>query len=1304
MNGFKLNRMRKMSGNIELNYKKLAGNGNKAPSLVDLEIIAQEKYAIILGAPGSGKSTTMKELQNRIKNSLCIRVNEFLEDEIDTSSYSVILLDAYDEYYVNQQSNRGYIIDKLLRKASKNNQNIGVIIACREAEWESTKLSCNAQFEEKFETTPQVYLIQPFNKEQQKKLAQYHEIDELEEFLEKFGTTYLNNPLLNNIITELYKDDKNIKFNSLSDVYDQFITHAIREFNGLHISAQNGHKSIREIRRSMEYMALFHIFCNCTMFDDTALSDIGLDERGYSLKKLKQCLSSKVFTDKIFIHRSVSEYLAAHGIKRLLVSNSIESISIRKIASLFLTRGEIPSALTACYAWCAQILEGDELLKLKPLSVLQYGDINLLTLYKKKILINEICENSSSNPYFMARSPTLHWADLYEEGLDVLLMQNYNESYRNTHVIRFIATIISRANKLSADIRGWVKYILDNQTQCLDEYIDFITIFNDEPAYLIDYLDKIKDGIYQDSENRMKTEILEIVYPKYIDCDDLVPYLISYEDSNSYNDFRFLLRTPPNKTFGLLLDLHQSLSEFGKNPIYSLPDHCHELVRHYLSYVLDRFEIAESEPEKKGIITNIYQELIDLWKNYDKYSPIDVSFYSEIKERFSTQELGDRLADLHFENFINSNDSAISMYMAVDETKLFFPLYSNSHPWKLLIEKANNALSKDVNKCILWELFGYKEKLTQFEKDTLLYQIQDLGLMEEYKEFLSKPKRDWEVESKKRSEKYKLKTIQNEKNGKALKISRDTYFNSLKNHEILSNKKLLCFLSNIFRYHNDHWINYFSDSSLIERLKKILAQFIFAETDILKEATLDQLADKSHSSNYNTDDLCYTSYCLNGNKSFDILNDDFKAYLYIVVRLNAPIGGIIHYDKGERLGDKAFRFDALISYFKLLYKHHADFLSNYFDDITNKLSIVDFDIMLGVVGMPANKQDNVISSAILGWGVYLDVTELEIIKEQLTRIKLEDKKILEKCESVIKFRKTNSQFSKTDILNLFEILCELPNRFEYLCSSDKIEILDVLMTYFCSEKSVEFKSGFMSTKDWCVDFLKYSALTLLPDEELDLLLNKLKEKRNSDIWVLRIQDEKRMRSKKDAENDYESITIEKLKEFIQNQGIISNQCFFAYVTEEVEKLARLIERNEENEKKLFYEKNNSSEENRCRDLFLAMLHPVIEKNAIFVREKNIGVNRVDLNIRYKRNDRFNVRIECKRANHGELKSAVKTQLIDQYMQDGDTTGIYLIFRFNFRDKTFESKLKEIRDNIPERDRYRVEVIVIDLRLPESIVK
>ncbi len=277
----------------------------------------------------------------------------------------------------------------------------------------------------------------------------------------------------------------------------------------------------------------------------------------------------------------------------------------------------------------------------------------------------------------------------------------------------------------------------------------------------------------------------------------------------------------------------------------------------------------------------------------------------------------------------------------------------------------------------------------------------------------------------------------------------------------------------------------------------------------------------------------------------------------------------------------------------------------------------------------------------------------------------------------------------------------LQSVFEYkrkhflsLESNMKVKLLHYLFTEFNTTESLENESGFQSSRAICASFLNYDALGLVNEEELEELL-KLHYSED-DIWKNKILHKLNELKQVSADSEHAPYSLEKVKNFALLANIISYSDFFEDMTLKFENIKTIIESNRNNEKNAFYNEDGTAKnEESCRDIIFQRLSDKYGYDWEIIREKYEANNRVDLSIKYKSAQEFEVQIECKKDSNKQLYIGIKDQLLDKYFSEDVHYGIYLVFYFGLK-KNKEKMIDKINESIPPKHHDKIKVICIDL--------
>lgn len=386
-------------------------SNNNEPTVVSLLEIAENKVNnsfVLLGEPGMGKTRALNSFAEKVGGEY-ITANNFLIESATTINPEIFYcIDALDEARLN--SNEGVLsaIFKIIR--SSNLKYFG--ISCRIAEWTSSdKSALDYVTSQNFKELE----LLPLNESQQNQLLLTQNIHQPEQFLEQarqFGfKEMLGNPQSLEVLAYAFNRNQQRFPKNRKDAYKLACVSLLKEHNPIH-------RETKKISNTEKLLDIAGCLCSLLLLsnkniildlskDQLADNVMELDEvvdlmpKDFSKEELIEVYKSKLFKKDAGyqpIHRSISEYLAARFLDKQLQN---KTLLITRLNSLVLADNQhIVTNLRGLAGWLASLnTEFRKLiLKLDPVSILDYGDLYLLNASAKQELIESLA--SWSQFYF----------------------------------------------------------------------------------------------------------------------------------------------------------------------------------------------------------------------------------------------------------------------------------------------------------------------------------------------------------------------------------------------------------------------------------------------------------------------------------------------------------------------------------------------------------------------------------------------------------------------------------------------------------------------------------------------------------------------------------------------------------------------------------------------------------------------------------------------------------------------------------------------------------------------------------------
>lgn len=1221
------------------------------------EALQEGRITVILGAPGSGKTSLLKKYdQNHASRARYIKIKSFLKFPVTVENCTeIVLLDGLDESRCFEKDEI-FLMEELAHRILELPDEIKVVITCREMDWYGEN---DVQaLKDILGSIANVYKIQPMNELQQKELAELHDVDNIELFMEKFSRHgFLSNPQMFIMLVKLYKENPEKNFESKSELYREFIITA-REHNSSHDLRREYRLEPDEILKYTGYIALFYIFSDVGELDSSFLDKICDSSSGYPKTKLEATLRTALFTEYHFIHRTIAEFAAAMFIQEYKFSENCPS-SFLRIKNMFACHNKVATELRGTYAWLCSLSQNNEFIKIEPYYQLVYGDPSLFNDQQKRDILLEIKKYSLNNPYFWNFNGTELLSDIYDPRFDEFFIEELEEALKlDNHYVYLMIHIIVFNTLLSDKMIDFLKKkILQREVASYYKTNMLEGVSTDWP-FLMKVLELIGNGEIKDGDNTLKDKLLDLLYPDHIPLEKAVEYLMIYQESSMGGHGYFLFRTPYEQKFELIDQIYQ-LSKCKAG--IKLPNGTEFFIERYFCETVLKFEEELSAFQ----IYNILKHFKQYYHPYENL-PMEPSY--EMKELIHSnlkklQKLANELFSLYVDDILKSS-SAINK---IHEFEYLFSICPVSERSDILFNKMNLNFDKEINKELFYFALGGLPK-ENLDSENVKEIVQRFHFLDFYNEFLNPSKEEWTI-------KYEKEKRAREENRKNEILNFDEYFKNKSDNDIVD--KNLIWISQFIFVEKE--IPVFENTQ--KRLKNIIKNLYHTElskTDNLNIFSL--IKDKPIHRAY------YVSCSLNTNEELSQLDIQIQKYIYVNCILYSNVVGIIKNDfvKYFNVNNPELAKESLKYFLQYAVAEKVPTLKNvllpYFEkeNEIEKLREMAVACKMGVEYM--------VQTFLRLMAFRLDLRTLQ----QLNADVRSDANAHKIHTLIIFLEGKKAEFIESNAIVLSEFCSPSKYSFHSLSSDMKIRAIDYMISCFTTPESIEHVSGVQSARDLCATFLRRDCFYLLNLEEMQELQRR--RRNENDVWTHLITYRISELIQQEADSLKNSIPIQELKKFIISNTILSKKDFFIDVCCRLNELKKTIQDNRDNDKDAFYNQDGiPKDEDSCRDTMLHRLKDRYRNDLDMTKEGYEANNRVDINIRYKTDD-FEVQIECKKDNNRELCTSIKSQLIDKYFSSNVQYGVYLIFNFSNNDHF----LDKVTDSIPEGYKKNIEVICIDL--------
>ncbi|HCF37630.1 MAG TPA: hypothetical protein DER56_00915 [Thermosipho africanus] len=618
------------------------------------EKLLNNKISIILGSPGSGKTCLAKHLAEEFKGHF-FTISNFMEyfeiNEIEEiikaqDSNPVLILDGFDEYRIFEKSkiDTSKKLSIRIKKIIEKVDSLKIIITCRELDWYGDN---DKETLEKFlDLNVKVYYIKPLSDAQIKEFAKMYEVSNIENFISKFKSGgFLSTPQLLKISVELA--NKNI--NNKIELYEEFIKKAILEANNYHKEVLNINKMSNEaLFENLGYMAFFYIFAKIESFEEEILREIAKEEFEYKI--LEELVSNlKLFKNKVFIHRTFAEYLAAYFIYNYLMKK--RKIAKEIIKGLFLNDNFVYTEFRGTYAWFCSISQLEYFIDFDPFYQLLYGENNHFGIeFKKKILLSIKRYSVEINPYFI--NPNDFYLrgllnGFYDKEMDDFIIQEIEEAIKmKNHYLNVFELIISN-NRVSEKLKKFLFEKLKDNSLGEGFKVSVIKSQNFEVNKLKEVLNQLIENKIKDEDNRIKIAILNKIYPENIEIKETVEVIKTFKETSFINICKFLYKTPKEKQIELIELLEKEIMMPNRNN-YPYKFFC---IKNFLSDFY--YKLIKGYNGKNA--RNIFNTLKRVRQYYESCQSIEIEPFKSKVKKLSDKKLA-KLANELFKFYLEDID------------------------------------------------------------------------------------------------------------------------------------------------------------------------------------------------------------------------------------------------------------------------------------------------------------------------------------------------------------------------------------------------------------------------------------------------------------------------------------------------------------------------------------------------------------------------------------------------------------------------------------------------------------------------
>jgi hypothetical protein len=504
---------------------------------------------VVLGDPGSGKSTSFQQSAATEQNAVFVSIRDFLTLQVNRWAGKTLYLDGLDEQRAKTEDGRG-TLDRIRSKLDEL-ERPPYRLSCRAADWYG-----GSETERLRTVSPDgnvlVLRLEPLSDADIIAIAG-DTLPDPANFLSQAQRRGID-PLLRNPQTLeliLAEVQNGVWPATRVDLFQKACDRLLQEVNREHVVGQVGHVPLARLLTAAGYLCTIHL---CGGAKGYALNPLDAsDEFPYigelagDTEALSSAVRRRAFREDgpsrvTPIHRTVAEYLSAHYLsQRLRAGFPLK----RMLALLTGYDGGTLAELRGIYAWIACLCEEESatLIRRDPLGLVLYGDASKLSTSGKRMLIDCLRDLAIKNPGFRSEDWSAEpFGAMASPDMAPIFKKILNDKTESPHLLGCVLDAIEHGPPLPDLGNDLIKIVRDNvrseeaQVCALEA---FRHICPNDMESLRTLLDDIHEGHVRDEHHRLRGHLLHALYPETIRPSEIGRYLVQPEElhANSYTMF-----------------------------------------------------------------------------------------------------------------------------------------------------------------------------------------------------------------------------------------------------------------------------------------------------------------------------------------------------------------------------------------------------------------------------------------------------------------------------------------------------------------------------------------------------------------------------------------------------------------------------------------------------------------------------------------------------------------------------------------------------------------------------------------------
>ncbi len=553
---------------VERRFRVPAGPGEPQEAILTWKDLTSEHVVVVLGEPGSGKSTEFEEAGKQ-PGAIALPIRTFLRVLLDSADLrsKTLFLDALDE--MRSGPNRHEVLDSVIQRLEQLDRP-KVRLSCRAADWfggldrsELASVSPSGEV--------RVVELLPLTEDEVERIVQSH-LGDPSEFLARVRQQrlegWLGNPQTLELMIKVAREGRLPE--TRSELFENACALMAGEENRSH-RARQGPIGRQQILEAAGFLCALTLIAGLGGFaGDKADSEVDfppLDEIPGSLDGLRAAIGTRLFRWQegraMPVHRTIAEFLAARTLRDRLATGLPLARVLRLITGF---DGGTLSDLRGLYAWLTTLVpqHAPYLASKDPVALIFYGDPEVLPPDAKRVVLSSIEELADRDPWFFYEGGS---AEPFGGLADPTLIPDFRAALLEPNRHNYLRLSVTAAlaygrplPELKDDLQR-VVYSQDFAEGIRELGLKALcNVSTDEE--LLTYLDDVQAGRILDENDNQRAYLLGRLYPGILNTAAINQYLTRRKSPQSYFGYytflrKALLSRTPDK---LVPDLLDSLS------------------------------------------------------------------------------------------------------------------------------------------------------------------------------------------------------------------------------------------------------------------------------------------------------------------------------------------------------------------------------------------------------------------------------------------------------------------------------------------------------------------------------------------------------------------------------------------------------------------------------------------------------------------------------------------------------------------------------------------------------------------------